>query len=92
VIATVLSGTDDGDEAEQAVATTESSTLALDPELAAAGVVPALDARRSAVSNEESLRSGEELEAARALRGELRELEPRQAAELLAERARSETR
>jgi transcription termination factor Rho len=92
VIATVLSGTDDGDEAEQAVATTESSTLALDPDLAAAGVVPALDAARSAVSNEESLRSAEELEAARALRGELRELEPRQAAELLAERARSETR
>ena len=89
VIATVLSDTEDGDEAEQAVATTESSTLALDADLAAAGVYPALDPRRSAVSNEESLRSGDELEEARALRAELRNLDARLAAELLAERART---
>ena len=89
VIATVLSDTEDGDDAEQAVATTESAILALDPDLAAAGVFPALDARRSAVSNEEALRSGDELEEARALRAELRSLDARLAAELLAERARA---
>jgi transcription termination factor Rho len=92
VIATVLSGTADGDSAEEAVATTESATLTLSPALAAAGVVPALDPGGSGVSNEEALRSGEELEAARALRAELRLLEPKLAAELLAERVRETAR
>jgi transcription termination factor Rho len=88
VIATVLAGTEDGDDAEQAVATTENATLALDRGLAEAGVVPALDPARSGVSGEEALRTPEELEAARALRAELRELDPKIAADLLAERIR----
>ena len=86
VIATVLSGTEDGDEVLEAVETTENATIALDPDLAAAGVVPAIDPARTGVSGEERLREGEELESARRLREELRGLDPRQAADLLAER------
>jgi transcription termination factor Rho len=84
VIATVLTGTDDGDGAAEAVETTENATLALDPELAAAGVVPALDAARSGVGREEKLREPDELEAARKLRGRLRDKSPAEAAEELA--------
>jgi transcription termination factor Rho len=84
VIATVLTGTDDGDGAAEAVETTENSTLALDPELAAAGTVPALDAARSGVSREETLRDPDELEAARKLRERLRDKSPAEAAEELA--------
>jgi transcription termination factor Rho len=86
VIATVLSGTEDGDEVAEAVKTTENATIALDPELAAAGVVPALDASRTGVSGEEKLREGEELDSARRLREELRDLDPKIAADLLAQR------
>ena len=42
VIATVLADGSDEGEAERAVATTESSLIVLDPELAAAGIRPAL--------------------------------------------------
>jgi transcription termination factor Rho len=70
------------------VATTENATIALDPALAAAGIVPAIDPARCAVSGEESLRSEDELAAARKLRQELSGREPAEAAELLAERLR----
>ena len=46
----------DEGEAERAVATTESSLIVLDPELAAAGVVPALRAGECRVSNEDQIR------------------------------------
>ena len=46
VLATVLEDGPDEGEAERAVITTESSLIALDPELAAAGVIPALRAGR----------------------------------------------
>src|SRR5581483_12229627 len=42
VVATVVAGADDGGAAERAVATTESALVTLAPELARAGVVPAL--------------------------------------------------
>ncbi len=42
VVATVVADAQDEGEAERAVATTESSLIVLDPELAAAGVTPAL--------------------------------------------------
>jgi transcription termination factor Rho len=80
VIATVLADGSDRGEAERAVATTESSTVALDPELAAAGVVPALRIAECRVSNEEALREPEELEAVRRLRTELAGLPPAEAA------------
>jgi transcription termination factor Rho len=80
VIATVLADGSDRGEAERAVATTESSTIALDPELAAAGVVPALRIAECRVSNEEELREPEELEAVRRLRTELAGLSPAEAA------------
>ena len=92
VIATVLSGTEDGDGVAEAVKTTENATLALDRELAQAGVVPALDIARTGVSGEESLRGEAELEGARRLREELRGLDPKLAADLIAERiSRSES-
>jgi transcription termination factor Rho len=88
VIATALTDTVDGEGALEAVATTENATIALDAGLAAAGVVPAIDAARCAVSGEEALRSEEELEAVRRLRDELRVRDKAGAAELLAERLR----
>ncbi len=53
------------DDALAAVETTENVLLALDPGLAAAGIVPALDVAACAVSGEESLRTEPELAAAR---------------------------
>jgi transcription termination factor Rho len=87
VIATALegSGEDDG-AAFSAVATTENALIALDPDLAAAGVFPALRPEECRVSGEEELREPEELEAARRLRAELAGKEPSEAAELLRER------
>ncbi|MFN8161506.1 MAG: Rho termination factor N-terminal domain-containing protein [Solirubrobacterales bacterium] len=89
VIATVLSRTEDGDGALEAVKTTESATLVLDPELAAAGIVPSLDVARCGVSGEEALREPGELEAARRLRAELSALPAAEAAERLRERIAS---
>jgi transcription termination factor Rho len=89
VIATVLTGTDDGDDVASAVETTESSTIVLDPDLAAAGVVPALDVAATGVAREDTLREADELEALRRLRAELREMPPEEAARALAERVRS---
>lgn len=81
VIATVFD-----DEVGEAVRTTESATVALDPELAAAGVVPALDVRATQVSCEDELRDEAELDAARRLRSLLADLDPAEAARTLRER------
>lgn len=86
VIATTLAEADDGGEAEKAVATTESSLVTLDPQLAAAGVHPAIVAAECRISNEESLREPAELEAVRKLRSLLADLDPTEAAALLRER------
>jgi transcription termination factor Rho len=86
VIATVVEGAEDDGAAERAVVTTESSLIALDPELAAAGVFPALRVAESRVSNEDELRDPEELEAIRRLRSLLADLDPVEAAKLLRER------
>lgn len=85
VIATVLSGTS-GDEAVlEAVRTTENSTVKLDPELAAAGIVPAIDAASCAISGQESLLGESGVEALRKLRAELAGMDPKAAAGRLAE-------
>jgi transcription termination factor Rho len=89
VIGTVLSGTDDGGGAIKALETTQNATIALDPELVAAGVFPPIDLKRSEVTGEEALRDPEELERARALRSELAAAEPAGAIEQLTERLRS---
>jgi transcription termination factor Rho len=81
VVATVFD-----DDVGEAVRTTESALVSLDPELAAAGVVPALDVGATRVSGEEELRDEAELEAARRLRGGLAGLEPVDAARALRER------
>jgi transcription termination factor Rho len=85
VIATVVQGAEDDGVAERAVVTTESALIKLDPELAAAGVVPALRAGECRVSNEEELRDPEELAAVRRLRSLLADLDPAEAANLLRE-------
>jgi len=86
VIATTLAdGSDDG-AADRAVLTTESSLITLDPELAAAGVYPAIIATQCRVSNEDELRDADELEAVRQLRSLLSDLDPPEAARLLRER------
>jgi transcription termination factor Rho len=89
MIATVLRGTEDGDAALEAVETTENATIVLAAELAAAGVSPPIDVQRTVTVDEDRLREPDELEAVRRLRGELRDSEPRAAAESLAERIRS---
>ena len=86
VIATVVEGAEDGGAAERAVVTTESSLIALDPGLAAAGVFPALRVSECRVSNEDQLRDPDELAAIRRLRSVLADLDPAEAANLLRER------
>jgi transcription termination factor Rho len=86
VIATTLADARDGGAAERAVDTTENAVITLDPELAAAGVHPALVAAECRVSNEETLRDEAELEAVRKLRERLAGLDSRGAAEFLRER------
>jgi transcription termination factor Rho len=86
VIATVVDGAEDDGAAERAVVTTESSLIALDPELAAAGVFPALRVSDSRVSNEDELRDANELDAIRRLRSLLADLDPAEAAKLVRER------
>ena len=92
VIATALSGDAEADlEADRAVITTESALVVLDPELAAAGITPALRADECRVSNEDQIREPEELEAARRLRSQLAELDSKEAANLLRERIENTT-
>jgi transcription termination factor Rho len=86
IIATVVAGAEDDGAAERAVVTTESSLIALDPELAAAGIFPALRPGESRVSNEDELRDPEGLAAVRRLRSLLADLDPVEAANLLRER------
>ncbi len=86
MFATVLSDGQDEGEAERAVITTESSLVVLDPELAAAGVHPAIRAAECRVSNEDQIREPAELDAVRNLRALLADLKPADAAALLRER------
>ena len=86
VLATVLADARDEGEAERAVITTESSLVVLDPELAAAGVHPAVRAAECRASNEDQLRDPSELDGARHLRSLLVDLDPAAAAALLRER------
>jgi transcription termination factor Rho len=89
VIATVLDDGRDEGETQRAVGTTESSTIVLDPDLAAVGVTPAISVPGTRVSNEEAIRDADELEAVRKLRGALADLDPTQAADFLRERIES---
>ena len=86
VVATTVDGAHDEGEAERAVITTESALVALDPELAALGVTPAIAPGECRVSNEDELREPAELEAVRRLRSLLADLDPREAADYLRER------
>jgi transcription termination factor Rho len=86
VIATVLVGSEEDEDAVTAVATTENALVRLDPELAASGVYPALRPDECRASDEEALRGPEELDAVRRLRASLAGLEPEVAAATLRER------
>ena len=63
-----------------------SDLVVLDPELAAAGITPAIRAGETRVSNEDQIRETGELEAARKLRSLLANHDARESAELLRER------
>jgi transcription termination factor Rho len=89
VIATVLDGVADEGAALAAVETTENVLVRLDPELAAAGVYPALSVGETRASGEEDLREPDELEAVRRLRSELAGKDPAEAASLIRERIES---
>ncbi len=86
VIATVLDSDDRGSEVRELLETTENALLRLDASLAAQGIVPSLLVAETRASGEEKLRSPEELEAIRSLRGELDDLDPADAARALGER------
>ena len=86
VLATVVADAGDEGEAERAVISTESALVTLDPDLAADGIHPAIDPGGCRVSNEDYLRSPDELAASRRLRSQLAELDPAEAAKLLRER------
>jgi transcription termination factor Rho len=86
VVATVLDEVADDGAARAAVETTENALIRLDPQLAAAGIYPALRPEDCRVSGEEELRVPEELEAARRLRSELAGRDPADAAAMLRER------
>lgn len=86
VIATTLDDSEDEGSAREAVETTESAVIRLDPELAAEGVYPALGVKDCRASGEEELREPDELEAVRKLRAELADLDPADAARVLREK------
>jgi transcription termination factor Rho len=86
VVATVLDDGRDEGETERAVITTESSSIVLDPDLAAAGITPAISVFGCRVSNEESIRDETELAAVRKLREQLADLDPKAAAQVLREK------
>jgi len=86
MIATVLDADERGKQVRAALETTENVLIRLDADLAAVGIVPSLLVRDCRISGEEQLRSPEELEAVRALRSELAEMDPAEAARELGER------
>ena len=86
VIATVLDSDDGGAEVRDALVTTENVLLRLDEELASRGIVPSLLIGECRITGEDKLRSPEEIEAARALREELSDMDPAGAARELGER------
>ncbi len=76
VVATTV---DSDDDAARAVMTTENALIALSPDLAAQGIAP-IDAARTRASGEEKLLTEQELSDLRALRTELADLSPAEAA------------
>ncbi len=86
MVATVLEDGRDEGETERAVLTTESSSIVLDPELASVGVTPAISVFGCRVSNEDQIREPDELEAARKLRAQLADMDPKEAADFLREK------
>ena len=86
VIATVLEGDERAPEVRSALETTENVLIRLDAGLAAQGIVPSLVVSDTRASGEEQLRDDEEMAEARALRAELEQMEPAEAARALGER------
>jgi transcription termination factor Rho len=86
MIATALEGPATDADAAMAVATTENALIQLDPELAAAGVFPALRVAETRASDEDTLRAPDELEVVRRLRASLAGLDPVVVAQTLRDR------
>lgn len=86
VIATVLTDDDDEGGVLKALDTTESSRIALDRDLAAAGTFPALDPSASRVAGEEHFLDEGEHSKLRELRAELAGLSPADAVAKLRDR------
>ena len=86
LVATVLADSEAGEEVRKVLETTENSLVRLSAELAAAGVTPSIVLAESRLSGEEELRSPDQLERLRELRGELAGMEPEEAARHLGER------
>jgi transcription termination factor Rho len=87
VIATVLEDDEKGPEVRSALETTENLLVRLDAGLAAQGIIPSLLVGETRASGEEQLRDDAEMAEARALRVELEQMEPDEAARALGERA-----
>lgn len=85
VIATTIDRDEDRGVAKM-LSSTENASIKLDPELAAAGVWPAIEVGGCRTAGEDGLREGPELAGSRALRAELAALPARDAAERLRER------
>jgi len=85
VIATMLEGADGDGAALRSVRTTESAVIRLDPELAASGIVPALDPSETRAIDESDLRDSKELKAVKELRERLAGKDTDEAARDLAE-------
>ena len=86
IVATALEDGDDEGDALKLVETTENAVVHLDPELAAAGVFPAIVVGDTRASGEEELRDPEELRAVRTLRDSLAGLDSRVVADELRQR------
>lgn len=80
VIATTFAEGEDEGSAERAVSTTETALVTLDPGLAERGVVPALVFAECRAAGEEALLGPDLVAGLRALRSELADLEPGDAA------------
>jgi transcription termination factor Rho len=85
VIATALWGSPGDQAVMDAVHTTENATIRLDSTLAAAGIKPSLDVSSCALSGQEAVLTEDQLNALRALRVELKEMDPVPAAARLVE-------
>ena len=86
VVATVLDADEAGASVKEGLETTENSLVRLSADLAERGITPAVLVAETRTTGEDELRDSDSYERARALRAELAELDPTEAAKALGER------